>query len=194
MYNRGNNLFPTPIGIPNGYPHTMGDYTPPERTRNKIVFLDVKPTHNVQMKPHSRNAVAPLRDNLFDPVIHQDIIFNNIKPVLILLRLLGALPLTKPTAGVNKFKFASPAMLYSTVVLFSLATHVLYLSLHKVQILRTAEGKFEEAVIEYLFTVYLFPLLIIPVMWYETRKISGILNEWFEFEVTTIEDLKHILT
>ncbi|XP_013162470.1 PREDICTED: gustatory and odorant receptor 24, partial [Papilio xuthus] len=74
-----------------------------------------------------------------------------------------------------------------------LISYILYLSLHKVQILRTAEGKFEEAVIEYLFTVYLFPMIVVPIMWYETRKIAGVLNGWVDFEVTYKKLSGHVL-
>jgi gustatory receptor len=45
------------------------------------------------------------------------------------------------------------------------------------------EGRFEEAVIAYLFIVNLLPILIVPIMLYEGRKIAAILNEWNEFEV-----------
>lgn len=45
------------------------------------------------------------------------------------------------------------------------------------------EGKFVEAVIGYLFIVNLLPLIIVPLMWYESPKIAEILNSWAEFEV-----------
>lgn len=50
------------------------------------------------------------------------------------------------------------------------------------QIVRTLEGRFEEAVIAYLFIVNILPVLIIPLMWYETRKVSNLLNQWVDFE------------
>jgi gustatory receptor len=45
------------------------------------------------------------------------------------------------------------------------------------------EGRFEEAVIAYLFIVNLLPLIIVVLMWYESRKIASILNGWAELEV-----------
>ncbi|XP_038207281.1 gustatory and odorant receptor 24 [Zerene cesonia] len=173
-----NSLFPTTISIPNGFPARMED-----KSNNKIIFLDVTPARSPYLRPASKNSIVPIKDNLIIPEIYKDIVYENIKPVFTLLRIMGILPLTRPTAGLNQFQIASPSMLYSMVIYICLVGYVLYLSLNKVQILRTAEGKFEEAVIEYLFTVYLFPMLVIPIMWYETRKIADILNGWVTFEL-----------
>lgn len=174
-----NILYPANLSIPNGYANQMTD-----KPKNKIIFLDITPPRTAHMKSPSVNSIHPLRDNLIEPQINRDIIYENIKPVFFLLRVLGVLPLSRPSPGVNQFQIASPSMIYSVGCYICLVLYVLYLSLHKVQILRTAEGKFEEAVIEYLFTVYLFPMLLVPIMWYETRKIAGILNGWVEFEVS----------
>lgn len=176
-----NSLFPGSLGpIHNGIAAQMED-----KSKNKVIFLDVTPSRTPIMKLPSPNAVAPLRDNLVNPDISRDIIYENIKPVFTLLRLMGVLPLTRPSPGVNQFHPASPSMLYSTIVYISLIGYVIYLSLHRVQIVKTGaqEGKFEEAVIEYLFTVYLFPMTAVPILWYETRKIAGVLNGWVEYEV-----------
>ncbi|KAG6457549.1 gustatory and odorant receptor 24 [Manduca sexta] len=166
----------TTHAIPNGIPVRME-----EKPKNKMIFLDVTPSRTP--KPASPNAVVPMKNNLIDPHIYKDIVYENIKPVFTVLRLMGVLPLTRPSPGVNQFKIASPSVVYSLILYIALISYVLYLSLHKVQILRTAEGKFEEAVIEYLFTVYLFPMLVVPIIWYETKKIAGVLNGWVDFEV-----------
>nr|AXF48825.1 gustatory receptor GR24 [Lobesia botrana] len=174
-----NSLYPNQPPIPNGIAAQMDD-----KSKNKIIFLDVQPNSRTP-KPPSPNAVAPLRDNLINPDISRDIVYENIKPVFTLLRVMGVLPLTRPSPGVSQFQPASPSMLYSAVVYASLIGYLLYLSLHKVQIVRTGaqEGKFEEAVIEYLFTVYLFPMIAVPILWYETRKIADVLNGWVDYEV-----------
>lgn len=172
---------PNTLSIPNGFAHQMED-----RPKNKTIFLDVTPARTPVMKVSAPNAVEPMRNNLVNPVIYRDIVYENVKPVFTILRLMGVLPISRPSPGVNNFSVTSSSMLYSVVVFFSLIGYVLYLSLNKVQILKTSEGKFEEAVIEYLFTVYLFPLLVIPIMWYETRKIAGVLNGWVDFEVSCI--------
>lgn len=179
-YYTSNSLYPTTIPISNGFAVQMG-----EKPKNKVIFLDVTPARTPVVKITAPNTIKFMRNNLIDPLICTDIVYENIKPVIIILRLLGVLPITRPKPGYNQFSIASPSMLYSVMVFISLIGYVLYLSLNKVQILRTSEGKFEEAVIEYLFTVYLFPLLAIPIMWYETRKIAGVLNTWVEFEVSS---------
>lgn len=53
----------------------------------------------------------------------------------------------------------------------------------RIEIVQNAEGRFEEAVIAYLFIVNLLPIFIVPIMWYEAKKIASILNEWSNFEV-----------
>nr|QYF65460.1 gustatory receptor 3 [Pieris rapae] len=165
--------------IPNGWAHQMEN-----KPKNKVIFLDVTPARSPYIvRPTSKNSIIPIKDNLIIPEIYKDIVYENIKPVFTLLRMMGVLPITRSSPDKNQFNIASPSMLYSVFLYLCLIGYVLYLSLNKVQILRTAEGKFEEAVIEYLFTVYLFPMLAIPIMWYETRKIAEILNGWLDFEL-----------
>lgn len=184
-----NSLFQTTtVPIPNGFAAQIKD-----KPKTNPIFLDVTPARTPYMKPPSPNAVAPMRNNLINPILTKDIVYENIKPVYSLLRIMGVLPITRTSPGVNEFQIASPSMVYSGVVFFTMLSYVLYLSLHKVQILRTAEGKFEEAVIEYLFTVYLFPMVVVPIMWYETRKIAEVLNEWANFEVSYLIDIKQSL-
>lgn len=175
-----NTLFPTSVvSVPNGYATQIND-----KPKKKIVFLDVTPMRTPYLKPTSTNAVNPIKDNFVtQDVVTTDVVYENIKPVFILLRVMGVLPLMKPAASINQFSFLSAAMLYSVIVFSSLVSYVLYLSLYRVHILRTTDGKFEEAVIEYLFTVYLFPITTIPIMWSETHKIAGVLNSWIDFEV-----------
>ncbi|CAK1593928.1 unnamed protein product [Parnassius mnemosyne] len=174
-YISNKNLYPTTLSISNSFVAHVE-----EKSKNKI-FLDVTPERTPFKS--SRYAIVPLINNLIDTKIYRDIIYENIKPVFTLLRLMGILPLTRSSRGVNQFKITSISMIYSAMVYFLLVGYVVYLSLNKVQILRTAEGKFEEAVIEYLFTVYLFPMIVVPIMWYETGKIAGVLNGWVDFEV-----------
>lgn len=50
------------------------------------------------------------------------------------------------------------------------------------RIIANLEGKFEEAVIAYLFIVNVFPIIIVPLMWYENRNVANVLNSWTEFE------------
>jgi gustatory receptor len=49
-------------------------------------------------------------------------------------------------------------------------------------VVRTLEGRFEEAVIAYLFIVNLLPCIMIPILWSEIGKVATVLNSWSEFE------------
>lgn len=174
-----NTLSPTSVlPISNGYATQM-DNNP----KKKMVFLGGTPMRTPYLQASATNAVDPLRDNFLSHSITKDVVYENIKPVFIILRVMGILPLTKPSTGLNQYSIISAAMLYSTIIFTSLVIYILYMTLYRVQTLRTADGKFEEAVIEYLFTVYLFPLTAIPIMWFETQKIADVLNSWIDFEV-----------
>lgn len=173
-----NNIFTTQK-IANGFASQIED-----KPRNKIIFLDVTPART----PYIKSAtVVPMHDNLMDPQISTDVVYENVKPVFTLLRLMGVFPLSRPAPRINQFNFASSSMLYSIVIFVTLITYVLYLTTNKVQILKNSEGKFEETVIEYLFSVYFFPIIFIPIFWQETRKIAEVLNQWVEFEVTYLK-------
>lgn len=52
------------------------------------------------------------------------------------------------------------------------------------KIIKSLEGRFEEAVIAYLFVVNILPIVIIPLMWFESRKIARVLDNWTDFEVS----------
>lgn len=58
-----------------------------------------------------------------------------------------------------------------------------YTFVKRIEIVRNVEGRFEEAVIAYLFIVNLLPILIVPILWCEAKKVANILNEWSDFEV-----------
>lgn len=53
----------------------------------------------------------------------------------------------------------------------------------RIAVVSILEVRFEEAVIAYLFIVNLLPIIIVPLMWYEARKIAAFLNSWADFEV-----------
>lgn len=65
-----------------------------------------------------------------------------------------------------------------------------FVALNRLKIIRNLEGRFEEAIIAYLFLVNLVPVLIIPMMWYEAKKVAQLLNHWSDFEVCIWEFLK----
>lgn len=73
-------------------------------------------------------------------------------------------------------------MVYSTVVFLLVVSHICYIQWDKLEMVQTTEGRFEEAVIDYLFTIYLVPVIIVPVTWCEGRKMADVFTEWSLFE------------
>lgn len=53
---------------------------------------------------------------------------------------------------------------------------------YKINVTRTAEGRFEEAVIDYLFTVYLVPIFVNILALYEAKKQANVLTQMVSFE------------
>ncbi|KAL9696542.1 hypothetical protein quinque_016121 [Culex quinquefasciatus] len=164
--------------------------------KTRAVFLDAKPAYLDHQQHQNRQttngfgnrvgfAEGPPREAFGDGgvVIKSDIIYDSSKPIYNVLRLLGVFPFMRPTAGMTMFACASPAMAYSVVFLVVLTIYVVFIMISRIDIVRTLEGRFEEAVIAYLFIVNILPLIIIPLMWYETRKVSNLLNNWVDFEV-----------
>lgn len=177
-YFASNTLYPSIAPIPNGFAAQMN-----EKPNKKNIFLNGSPMRTSYLKPSSTNVISPMKNNFISHPVTKEVVYENIKPVFILLRIMGILPLTQSSGTLHQFSFMSAAMLYSVILFSSLVGYVIYLSLYKVQILRSTDGKFEETVIEYLFTVYLFPMTAIPIMWCEAHKIAGVLNSWIDFEV-----------
>lgn len=68
--------------------------------------------------------------------------------------------------------------------------YVTYVAIHRVTVVQSLEGRFEESVIAYLFLINILPLLIIPLIWIETPKFTQVLNDWTDFEVNGDEKTK----
>ncbi|CAH2010402.1 unnamed protein product [Acanthoscelides obtectus] len=109
-----------------------------------------------------------------DSVLHE-----SLKPMLTLMRVLGICPITQsgPT-----FIVTLQLMIYSVVVFLIVCGYIGYIKWDKVEMVRTAEGRFEEAVIDYLFTIYLVPIVINMLSWYEARKQARVLTNIMAFE------------
>lgn len=131
----------------------------------------------VQVAPVS--LPPPIIGKAFEPP-HQGVVFETLKPVIYLLRALGLFPIAKLPPGV--FMVSVPLLIYSVVLLLTVAGYVGYIKWDKVEIVKTAEGKFEDAVIDYLFSVYLLPVVLIPIALYEAKKVAKVYNEWCLFE------------
>ncbi|XP_058456058.1 gustatory and odorant receptor 24 [Malaya genurostris] len=152
--------------------------------KNGIVFLNVKPAFQ-EREPNNGPREFAVREAFGvgnEINVKSDIVYNNTKPIYSILRILGVLPFTRPKPGVTLFTSASPAMAYCAFFMLLLTIYTSFILIHRIDHVRTLEGRFEEAVIAYLFIVNIFPLLIIPIMWYETRKVTNLLNSWVDFE------------
>lgn len=136
--------------------------------------------------------------------VSQDVVFRCSQPVYRFLRIMGVFPFTRIYPGDAYFKYLSPSFGYSLFafiflfvriikkILFLLESalidnpfkcYVLYVAINRINIVRSLEGRFEEAVIAYLFLVNILPVCIVPLIWTETQKLCDVLNEWMDFEV-----------
>lgn len=156
--------------------HVQHHYQP---NRPRRVLLDGSATYNhprmVQVAPAS---FPPPVGKAFEQ--QQAVVFETLKPIIYILRALALFPIAKVPPGV--YAVSTPLLIYSAAVLLAMAAYVGYIKWDKVQIFKTAEGKFEDAVIDYLFTVYLLPVVMIPIALYEARKVAKVYNEWSLFE------------
>ncbi|XP_062554374.1 gustatory and odorant receptor 24 [Armigeres subalbatus] len=160
--------------------------------QTRTVFLDVKPIYQEEKRTYvdafnNRIGFPPISAKLAFGLENEsnrksEIIYNTTKPIYNVLRMLGVFPFSRPSPGVTKFACASPVMAYCSIFFMTLLAYVIYITILRIQIVRTLEGRFEEAVIAYLFIINILPVMIIPLMWYETRKVSSLLNQWEDFE------------
>ncbi|XP_055843751.1 gustatory and odorant receptor 63a isoform X1 [Episyrphus balteatus] len=163
----------------------------------KTVFLDVKPSFvNPTVKrfsglPTRKDSIAlygtDTRPSLSSVTslenYQKDVLFSNIGSSYIFMRCLGAMPITRRSPGNAEFSMASIAYAYSVLFFVILIIYVGYVADNRIQIVSSLKGPFEEAVIAYLFLVNILPIILIPIMWSETRKIAGLLNDWNDFEI-----------
>lgn len=161
--------------------HALGEHVQHHyQGRNRRVLLDGSATYNrprmVQVAPAT---FPPPVGKAFDQP-HQGVVFETLKPIIYLLRAIGLFPIAREPPGI--FVVSTPLLIYSAAVLLAIAGYVGYIKWDKVEIVKTAEGKFEDAVIDYMFSVYLLPVVMIPIALYEARKVAKVYNEWNLFE------------
>ncbi|KAL1491024.1 hypothetical protein ABEB36_011683 [Hypothenemus hampei] len=106
-------------------------------------------------------------------------IFDTIKPVFATLRILGMLPLSRQGPV---FDVTVKWIIYSVLVLSGVAGFLGYLKYFKINVTESGEGRFEEAVIDYLFTIYLVPIVMNVIALYEARKQANVLTQMIAFE------------
>lgn len=150
----------------------------------------------------------------------EDIVYDNIQPVVMVVRAMGALPIMRPQigrcsliqalkrknsnthnfisfditfTGITKFKLASNTMIYSVLIYAALTTHLLYVVWNRIKVVQRVQGRFEEAVIAYLFIVYLLPNFLVPIFWFETRKHVNCYNHWMDFQACSHRRVQRII-
>lgn len=178
--------------------------------RNRAVFLDVKPrTPGFQSE---EDGIKYINFATYPPVPKKNafeehktaIVYDNIRPVTLALKIMGVYPISRVKGALN-FNVGSPSFLYSFgtflvvlvsslfsnkriigskmfPLLLSVQGYIAYVLVNRIYVIQSLEGKFEEAVIAYLFIVNTFPIIIIPFMWYEIGKVARTANDWEDFE------------
>lgn len=161
-------------------------------TGRRSVFLEGLEFHKKQPSP---NQVAPappgdpypnyhhqpsLPVKAFEPSSNHGVIFETLKPIILLLRAMGLFPIDAPNPG--KYAVTMPFLAYSLGFFILIMGYTGYIKWDNVEIVRSQEGKFEEAVIDYLFSVYLVPVMIVPTAIYEARKVAAVYSDWCVFE------------
>lgn len=82
------------------------------------------------------------------------------------------------------FSWASLAMLYSACLYLLLCIAVWITNENRMQVTRSAKGRFEDSVDAYMMFAYLFPLAYIPLThWIEASKVAKYFNDWNLFQV-----------
>lgn len=129
--------------------------------------------------PHYQHQPS-LPVKAFEPASNHGVIFETLKPIILLLRAMGLFPIDATSPG--KYTVTLPFLAYSLGFFMVIMGYTGYIKWDNVEIVRSQEGKFEEAVIDYLFSVYLVPVVIVPIAIYEARKVAAVYSDWCVFE------------
>ncbi|KAG5889450.1 hypothetical protein JTB14_016432 [Gonioctena quinquepunctata] len=158
-------------------------------SRRRSVYLEgAQPFYQNPQKNHNQVIkVAPFEPSgPGDPIKAfrnskelNSVLFDTLKPMLYLLKAVGLLPI----ANVGPiFEVTLQLLIYSIAVFVVFFGYICYIKWDKVEMVRSAEARFEEAVIDYLFTVYLVPIVMNPIAWYGARKQARLLTNFIAFE------------
>lgn len=126
------------------------------------------------------NAAVVLPPELQRRQESESMVYDHLRPMIMVLRILGIFPIANISKGIYRL---TPALMAYSVFLFALIFGFIgYIKWDKVDFVQSAEGRFEEVVIEYLFTVYLVPIVLMPLSWLECRRLGMVLMDWGKFE------------
>ncbi|XP_064548949.1 gustatory and odorant receptor 63a [Drosophila montana] len=138
-----------------------------------------------------RGSISTVGSN--NPDFTPSVFYRSIAPVNWFLRIIGVLPIVRRGPSRAKFALNSAPFVYSVVFFVLLAFYVGYVANNRIHIVRSLSGPFEEAVIAYLFLVNILPIIIIPILWLEAKKIALLFNDWDDFEVLYYQISGHSL-
>lgn len=146
------------------------NHSPIRNQRKRSIYLESAAYY----KKYSGNVtrVAPANGQNQN----QKAVYECLKPMMVLMQGLGIFPIAADAHGEFKIRPATAA--YSAAVFLFFAGFVGYIRWDNVETFKSAEGKFEEAVIDYLFSVYFLPLIMVPISWQECKKMALVLNDW----------------
>ncbi|CAH1105857.1 unnamed protein product [Psylliodes chrysocephalus] len=107
------------------------------------------------------------------------VLYDSLRPLLTTMKVMGIMPITH-----DEFTFQVTIQLiaYSVAIFLILLGYIGYIKWDKLEMVRSAEGRFEEAVIDYLFSVYLVPIVLNPIAWSEAKKMARVLTNLIAFE------------
>lgn len=158
----------------------MGETLYRHQKPRRSVYLESADGYFSASPNYTRVAPAPV--HFKGPLNKQNngIIYETLKPILLLVKIIGVFPIANVAPGI--FKVTPQLMGYSAAIFIFVTGYIGYIKWDKVEMVRSAEGRFEEAVIDYLFTVYLIPIIVNPIVWYESRKLANVITDWVYFE------------
>lgn len=157
----------------------------PKKVRKRSLFLEGGQAYYRDPTPNRITKVAPFNGAPDPTKAFQNskeansVLYNSLKPILTLLKIVGIFPISNTG---QLFHVTPQLFIYSVAVFFLTLGYIAYIRWGKIEKLRSVEGRFEEAVIDYLFTVYLLPIVINVVSWYEAKKQAKVLTNIVAFE------------
>ncbi|XP_057671774.1 gustatory and odorant receptor 24 [Diorhabda carinulata] len=147
-------------------------YQKPEKNPNPVT----------KIAPFVPQGPGPGRDilrNFHTKDKYNSVLYKSLKPLLNFMKFVGIFPITDDELV---FQVTIGSIIYSVCIFFIILGYVGYIQWDKLEMVRSAEGKFEEAVIDYLFTLYLIPIITSPIAWSESKKLARVLTNLMAFE------------
>ncbi|XP_072381105.1 gustatory and odorant receptor 24-like [Diabrotica undecimpunctata] len=163
----------------------------PTSERKRSVYLEGTLPYYQNPEQNPVTKVAPFQPQGPGPGHHlpikafqsksgsSSVVFDSLRPLLMFMKIAGISPIAQLDMV---FQVTLQWMIYSVVVFLIILGYIGYIKWDKLEMVRSAEGRFEEAVIDYLFSVYLVPIFLSPITWSEAKKLSRVLTNFVVFE------------